>query len=240
VIPLKDENPTEITPVITLLFIAMNAAAWFLLQGAGDARVLEASVVHYGAIPCEVTTRCAVEGLGIGAVLSSMFMHGSWEHIIGNMLFLWVFGNNVEDSMGYLRFIVFYLICGLAAASAQILFDPGGDIPMVGASGAISGIMGAYVVLYPKARVRTWVPPLFFLDLRAGFFLVYWFVMQLFMAGASSVGGDGAQGGVAVWAHIGGFVAGVVLIKLFARRRLVEAKTQHIRLPAEEVARMRW
>lgn len=236
-IPLKDENPTELTPFLTVLLIGANLASWFLLQGAGEIGALEASVVGYGVVPCEVTGECAVEGLGLAALISSMFMHGGWEHLLGNLLFLWVFGNNVEDSMGSLRFLAFYLICGLAAAGAQIYMGPGSPIPMVGASGAISGIMGAYAVLYPGARVRTWVPPFFFIDLRAIFFLAYWFGMQLLLA---SVDSGGEQGGVAVWAHLGGFVAGVVLIKPFARARLVDAKRRHVKLSREEVARLRW
>ena len=126
----------------------------------------------YGAIPCEVTGECAAEGLAWGAVLTAMFMHGGWGHILGNMLFLWVFGNNIEDSMGHIRFLVFYLVCGLAASFAHIFFSPASQVPMVGASGAISGIMGAYILLYPSARVRTWFPPFFLFRIRAFFFLL--------------------------------------------------------------------
>ncbi len=146
-----------------------------------------------------------------------MFMHGSWMHLLGNMWFLWLFGNNIEDSMGRIRFLVFYLVCGLAAAFAQILTSPSSAIPMVGASGAISGVMGAYLLLYPKVRVYTLVPLGFFITsmaLPAWVMLGYWFVIQ-FISGLVSFGGE--MGGVAFWAHIGGFVAGIALIKLFAR-----------------------
>ncbi len=239
-IPLSDENPTEITPFVTVAFILLNALSWFLLQGAGSQQALEASVYAFGAVPCEITGACTTQGLGASAVLTSMFMHGSWEHILGNMLFLWVFGNNIEDSMGHLRFVVFYLVCGVAAALAHVFVGPGSQVPAVGASGAISGIMGAYVVLYPRVRVRTWVPPIFLLNLNAFFLLGYWFFIQL-ATGVLTVGPEsGEQGGVAVWAHVGGFVAGVVLIKLFEKPRLVQAKRSGVRLSREEVARLGW
>jgi membrane associated rhomboid family serine protease len=236
-IPIKDENPTELTPVVTLLFIAVNAAAWFLVQGAGTEQALQASVTTFGAVPCEVTARCAVEGLSWAGVVTSMFMHGSWEHIIGNMLFLWVFGNNIEDSMGHVRFFVFYVLCGVAAALAHVYFNAGSEIPTVGASGAISGIMGAYILLYPNARVRTWVPPFFFLNLRAIFFLGYWFILQLGMAAAEAGAAEGEQSGVAVMAHLGGFVVGLALVKVFENRALTEARRRKVVLTQEELAR---
>ena len=240
-IPLKDDNPTELTPVVTIALIVTNVLAWVFLQGAGrDLRVLEASVWQYGAVPCELTRACVREhaSLGWGELLSSMFMHGSWEHIIGNMLFLWVFGNNIEDSMGHARFIVFYLVCGVVAGLAHVLLMPSSDLPTVGASGAISGVMGAYVVLYPQARVQTWLPPFFFFRIRAWFFLIYWFGLQL-LTGVGSLG-TGETGGVAVWAHIGGFIAGLLLIKPFENRKLVWARTHGVVLPPQEVARDEW
>ncbi len=241
-LPLRDENPTEITPLVTVAFIAFNVAAWLLLQGAGQERVLEASVVHFGTYPCELTgdgRACPVEGPRWSSLLTSMFMHGGWGHLLGNMLFLWVFGNNIEDSMGHLRFIVFYIVCGVVAGLAHVYSEPGSNIPAVGASGAISGVMGAYIVLYPKARIRTWIPPLFIVDLPAVFMLGYWFFVQLAMASVAREAESGT-GGVAVWAHVGGFVAGVVLIKLFEKRQLVEAKRHHVKLPAEEARRYEW
>jgi membrane associated rhomboid family serine protease len=156
-----------------------------------------------------------------------MFLHGSWMHLLGNMWFLWIFGNNVEDSMGRLRFVVFYLLTGLAAASGQVLTSPDSPIPMVGASGAISGVMGAYLLLYPRVRVFAFVPIGFFLTsvaLPAWVMLGYWFVIQ-FVSGVVSVGGEG--GGVAFWAHVGGFLAGVVLVKLFARSDYVTTHQAH-------------
>jgi membrane associated rhomboid family serine protease len=240
VIPIKDENPTEIVPFVTFLLLAANVAVWIYVQGAGEIQALQASVIQYGATPCEITGACPSEGERFSQLISSMFMHGSWGHLLGNMLFLWVFGNNIEDSMGHLRFIVFYLATGLAAALTQIFLSPASAIPMVGASGAISGIMGAYIVLYPTVRVRTWFPPIFFFQVRAFVLLAYWFVIQLFL-GLEALGPEmGDQGGVAFWAHIGGFVAGLLLIKPFEKRELTSAKKRKIKLSRAEVARLEW
>jgi len=240
VLPISDDNPTEITPFVTWLLIAMNVAAWLLIQGAGSMPVLEQSVIGFGTRPCELTAACGVEGYGWETVLTSMFMHGSWEHIIGNMLFLWVFGNNIEDSMGHIRFVVFYLLCGVVAGLAHVYSDPGSAIPAVGASGAISGVMGGYIVLYPRAHVRTWIPPFWLIRLPAFLVLAYWFAIQLFM-GVATLGAEaGEQGGVAVWAHVGGFVAGLLLIRLFRKPRLVQAKRRGEQLPPDEVARLEW
>jgi membrane associated rhomboid family serine protease len=240
VIPLRDENPTEIVPFVTVLFLLFNIAAWFLIQGAGEPQALQSSVYSFGTVPCQITGECPPEGLRWSSVVSSMFMHGSWEHLIGNMLFLWVFGNNIEDSMGHLRFIVFYLACGVAAALAHIYLSPSSSIPAVGASGAISGIMGAYVVLYPKVRVYTWFPPIFFFNVRAFLLLGYWFFIQLAM-GLVTFGPEmGEQGGIAVWAHVGGFVAGLVLIKIFEKPQLTTAKRSKVKLSRAEVARLEW
>ena len=238
-IPLRDDNPTELRPVVTVLFIALNLACWLLIQGAGmDMRVLQQSVYAFGTIPCELTHACRAQGLGWAELFTSMFMHGGWEHILGNMLFLWVFGNNIEDSMGHTRFFVFYLVCGLVAGLAHVAFAPSSDVPAVGASGAISGVMGAYVVLYPQARVLTWVPPIFLIRLRAWFILIYWFAFQL-LAGVGSLGGADTSG-VAVWAHVGGFVAGLVLIKLFEDRRLVAARKAGVQLPPGQIPGGGW
>jgi membrane associated rhomboid family serine protease len=254
VFPLRDENPTEIFPLLTLALIALNVAAWFYLQGAGlDPDALQASVCRYGAIPAEVTgqagggtpagmVHCALGGLTWEAVLTSMFMHGGWMHLIGNMWFLWIFGNNIEDSMGRLRFLVFYLLTGIAAAAGQIITAPASQVPMVGASGAISGIMGAYLVLYPRVRVHT----LFFfiifirvIPLPAWVMLGYWFAIQLFSG--TMINEAGAAGaGVAFWAHIGGFVAGVVLVKLFENRTLVQAKKAHVQLDRSQIRHGGW
>jgi membrane associated rhomboid family serine protease len=240
VIPLSDENPTEITPWMTGVLIAANLATWYLVQGLGEYDTLLASVTAFGTRPCELTATCAVEGVApYPSLLTSMFMHGGWGHLLGNLLFLWVFGNNIEDSMGHLRFLAFYLLCGVAAGLAHVYFSPRSGIPAVGASGAISGIMGAYILLYPRAKVRTWVFPIFVFRLNAFIFLAYWFVIQL-AGGLAALGVPDDVGGVAVWAHVGGFVAGLVLIKAFERPQLVNAKRNKVQLPPEEVARLEW
>ena len=238
-IPLSDDNPTLRAPIVTIALLAGIAAAWFLAQGAGlDARALAASVCDWGLVAGEITGRARVGdavplGSGMACVvdalpqnrftpLTHMFLHGGWMHLIGNALFLWVFGNNVEDSMGRARFLVFYLLCGLAAAAAQVALDPASPVPMVGASGAISGVMGAYLVLYPRVHVRMlFVFVIFFrvIALPAWVVLAWWFALQVLTMFA------GTAGGVAVLAHIGGFVAGVVLVKLFEDRRRVAVKT---------------
>jgi membrane associated rhomboid family serine protease len=240
VLPLRDENPTELTPYFAYLFLAANVAAWFLVQGAGAPDPLVESVVRYGAIPCDVTARCESPSLGWPALVTSMFMHGGWGHLISNMMFLWVFGNNIEDSMGHLRFIAFYLICGVGAAGVHVAMAPGSEIPTVGASGAISGIMGAYIVLYPKVRVTTWIPPIFIFRLNAFVLLGYWLLIQVVL-GIGTLGAEEAgAGGVAVWAHLGGFFIGLALIKLFEKPELSDAKRRKVKLPREEVARLEW
>ena len=235
--PYHDENQTLRTPIVTWAIIAANVGVWLVVQGAGTMPNLAASVCRYGLIAGELTGRVppgtSVEvGEGLACVTSagfsvlniftSMFMHGGWLHLLGNMWFLYLFGNNVEDSMGRVRFLVFYLLCGVVAALTQVALDPGAIMPMVGASGAISGVMGGYLVLYPRVRVYTFVPIGFFffsIALPAWTMLIYWLVLQA-LGGATVVAGA-KGGGVAFWAHIGGFVAGMILVKLFARRDYV-------------------
>ena len=243
--PYRDENETQRTAIVTLTMIALNVFAWLFVQGAGSTLALAQSVCNFGLIPGELTgsitpgtqfpmgegLACATDpGRQFSHLLTHMFLHGSWMHLLGNMWFLWLFGNNVEDSMGRLRFIGFYLLCGLAAAAAQIITTPGSAIPMVGASGAISGVMGGYLLLYPTVRVYTLVVLGFFITsmaLPAWVMLGYWFLIQ-FVSGWVSFAGEG--GGVAFWAHVGGFVAGIVLVKLFARSDYVaEHKAHHWR-----------
>ncbi|MDT8435470.1 MAG: rhomboid family intramembrane serine protease [Gemmatimonadota bacterium] len=235
--PLRDENPTELLPFVTALLIGTNVLVWLGVQGAGAGELFLRSLCEYGAIPGEITgaiatgsrvplgpARCTTGGGGELTVLTSMFLHGGWMHLIGNMWFLWVFGNNIEDSMGHARFLVFYLLCGGLAAAAHILTDPASGVPVVGASGAISGIMGAYLVLYPRVRVHTLVILLLFvrvIPLPAVALLGLWFLLQVLSGTAATAG---AGGGVAFWAHVGGFIAGVLLVKLFENRRLVSAK----------------
>jgi membrane associated rhomboid family serine protease len=239
VFPYKDDNPTVLTPVVTLGIIVVNVLAWVLVQGAGAREAVASSVCQFGLIPGEVLgtvapgtavplgpgMSCVLETRHFSAVLTSMFMHGGWLHLLGNMWFLWVFGNNIEDAMGHTRFVFFYLLCGIAAAIAQVLRDSHGIVPMVGASGAISGVMGAYLVLYPRVRVHTLLVLGFFITrvaLPAYVMLGYWFVLQLLLGTAGTL--SKVQGGVAFWAHVGGFVAGLALIKLFVNPELAERK----------------
>lgn len=252
--PLRDDNPTLLTPYVTIVLILANIGVWVYVQGMGfDLAFLADSVCRYGAIPAEVTGRtggyegvelgeglsCEFGGLTYEAVLTSMFLHGSWIHLIANMWFLWLFGNNVEDSTGHLRFLLFYLITGAVATGAHIWMAPDSPVPVVGASGAISGVMGAYLLLYPRIRIQTlfiFIIILRIIPVPAWFVLLLWFGLQLMMGWTEPVGG----GGVAVWAHIGGFVAGVVLIKLFENRVLVDARRRHIQLRASEIPNGGW
>jgi membrane associated rhomboid family serine protease len=233
VFPYHDENATQRTPYVTLALIAVNVAVWLLVQGAGAAVPLARSVCELGLIPGELTGSLAPgtsfpmgEGIAcltdpgrqVQNVLTSMFLHGSWMHLLGNMWFLWLFGNNIEDSMTRPRFLAFYLLAGLGAALAQVFADPASRVPMVGASGAISGVMGAYLMLFPRVRVFTLVPLGFFLTsiaLPAWGMLIYWVALQ-FLGGVTSVVGQ-QTGGVAFWAHLGGFIVGLMLVKLFER-----------------------
>jgi membrane associated rhomboid family serine protease len=244
-IPIGDDNPTVRVPVVTIFLIVTMFAVWVLVQGAGfDQVLLATSVCNLGMVPGELS-RMAPLGLGvpIGRDLAcvidnqrinlltpviSMFLHGGWMHIIGNALFLWVFGNNVEDVFGRARFLAFYLICGLAAAATHIAVDPTSPVPTVGASGAISGVMGAYLVLYPKVRVRMlFIFIIIFkvIPLPAWLVLLYWFGLQL-LSGLPELLSPSPEmaGGVAVWAHVGGFVAGVLLARLFVDRQLLQRR----------------
>jgi membrane associated rhomboid family serine protease len=232
--PYRDDNPTLASPIATLLLIGANVVFWVVVQGMGAEPNLSRSVCELGLIPGEFlgrlpdgftlpmsrSTVCVITGdRSWFTPLSSMFLHGGWFHLIGNMWFLWVFGNNVEDSMGHTRYLLFYILCGLAAAAAQTLVNPSSAIPMVGASGAISGVMGAYVVLYPKVRVHMLVILGIFITrivVPAYLMLGYWFLLQLVGGGLS-----GEEGGVAFWAHAGGFVAGAALIAIFRDPELV-------------------
>ncbi len=234
--PIRDDNPTFLRPVTTLALIAANVAAWAMAQGLGSDPKLVASICELGMIPGDLLNRlpsgtrlplgpdhtCLITpGPTWYTLFTSMFLHGGWFHLIGNMWFLWLFGNNVEDSMGHVRFVCFYLLCGLAAAALQLLSQPDSGVPMVGASGAIGGVMGAYIVLYPKVRVHMllvfgfWVTRIV---VPAVFMLGYWFLVQL-VGGALAQGQGG--GGVAFWAHVGGFGAGALFVMAFRQRALV-------------------
>jgi membrane associated rhomboid family serine protease len=241
-IPISDENPTLRTPVMTWVLLATIVGVWVLVQGAGlDEFRLAASVCNYGMVPGELTREARVGfalpiGRGLACVvdnepinrltpLTSMFLHGSWGHLLGNGLYFWVFGNNIEDSMGPGRFVVFYILCGLVAAGAHVLIDPASPVPTVGASGAISGILGAYLVLYPRARVNYLFFFLLFIrviPLPAWVVLIWWFAIQV-LQGLPQLSPlrPEISGGVAVWAHVGGFVAGLLFVKLFEKEALV-------------------
>jgi membrane associated rhomboid family serine protease len=243
VFPYHDENETQRTPFVTMALIAACGLAWLGYQGAGSSMALAASVCNSGLIPGELTMSLAPGSgfpMGDGLVclidpgrqsenlITSMFLHGSWMHLLGNMWFLWLFGNNIEDSMTRPRYVAFYLLCGLAAALAQVAANPDSEVPMVGASGAISGVMGAYLVLFPRVRVYTIVPLGFFIQnipLPAWVMLIYWSALQLF-GGVTSIVSE-QSGGVAFWAHLGGFIAGVALVKVFERRDRVLAHKAH-------------
>jgi membrane associated rhomboid family serine protease len=244
-IPLSDENPTLRPPYMTLGILAAMFASWIVLQGAGfDDIALATSVCNLGMVPAELTGGAPVgTGVPIGPGLAcvvdherinwltpllSLFLHGSWGHILGNALFFWVFGNNVEDVMGRGRFLVFYLVCGLAASAAHVLVDPASPVPTVGASGAISGVMGAYLLLFPKVRVRMffWFVIFFrIFAIPAWAVLAWWFVTQL-IGGLPDIISPNPElaGGVAFWAHVGGFVAGLALVRLFENPALVERR----------------
>jgi membrane associated rhomboid family serine protease len=245
-IPISDENPTLRFPVVTVILLLLMGAVWVVVEGAGlDSRALAAAVCNYGLVPGELTGKARVGtaiplGQGLACVvdndqinlltpLTSMFLHGGWLHLLGNGLFLWVFGNNVEDSMGRFRFLIFYLLCGFAAAGAQIAINPSSPVPMVGASGAIAGVLGAYLILYPRVRVRVLLFLLIFIQVisvPAYIVLLVWIGLQL-LAGLpqlSSIRPD-VSSGVAVWAHIGGFAAGVLLVHLFRNPELVGYRT---------------
>ncbi|MCW8853321.1 MAG: rhomboid family intramembrane serine protease [Gammaproteobacteria bacterium] len=215
--PLHDDNPTKIIPYITYILIGSCLLTFFWQLSLGP--YAQNAVLSLGMIPAVVfnTQQLHPDLVTVPALatfFTSMFLHGGWMHLIGNMLYLWIFGNNVEDAMGHKRFITFYLICGVAAALAQALPDPGSTTPMIGASGAISGVLGAYLLLYPHARVLVAIPFGFYIHttrIKAGWVLGFWFALQIFN---SIMSGD-QQGGVAWGAHIGGFVAGLALIPFF-------------------------
>ena len=244
-IPIGDENPTVRVPVATIFLIVAMLAVWVLVQGGGfDQGLLAASVCNLGLVPGELTHLAPLgSGVPIGPGLAcvidnerinwltpllSMFLHGGWMHILGNAMFLWVFGNNIEDVVGRGRFLAFYVTCGLVAAAVHIAVDPASPIPTVGASGAISGVMGAYLVLFPKVRVRMlfwFIIILKVIPIPAWAVLLYWFGLQL-LSGLPQLLAPNPEiaGGVAVWAHVGGFVAGVLLIKLFENPVLMQRR----------------
>jgi membrane associated rhomboid family serine protease len=218
-IPLRDSIRSRSTPIVTLTIIAVCVAVFLYAQGLGSRAELMAFYETYGAVPRAVVAGSWPEGrLGL---VTSMFLHGSWAHLGGNMLYLWVFGDNVEDSMGHGRFLVFYLLTGVLAALAHVVTQPGSSVPLVGASGAIAAVLGAYLMLHPRSGILSLVliPPFFVrvVELPALIVLSLWFLLQL-VQGFAALAHPGVTT-VAWWAHIGGFVAGVLLVGWFARHR---------------------
>ena len=225
--PLKDNVPTRTFPVVTVALIVVNTAAWLWEARSG----VDREVLRYGYYPCALRGHCVAPATEFHHVawplglLFSMFLHAGWVHIGGNMLFLWIFGNNVEDAMGRVRFLVFYLLAGVAAAALQSAVtlgwagDQGASVPNVGASGAIAGVLGAYLILLPRARVLSavFVILIFFVDIPAIFFLGYWFLFQLWQGGFA-IAHPQSGGGVAFFAHVGGFAFGALAVWLFRVR----------------------
>jgi membrane associated rhomboid family serine protease len=210
-IPLRDIIPSRTTPYITVTIIVLNALAW-LFELLMPPEVLTDFLTAYGVVPAS---------LSWPTLITSMFLHGSWSHVIGNMWYLWIFGDNVEDRVGHGRFIVFYLFCGIAAALGQVAMDPNSMLPTIGASGAIAGVMGAYFVLYPHSRVLTLIPFIWLqvVELPAVVLLGFWFLMQLFSAGTIAMTASShGSGGVAFAAHVVGFVVGLAGIFVFKKR----------------------
>jgi len=216
-IPLRDVIPSRTTPYLVISLIALNIVGWFyeLSLSNHDLRLF---LQDYGVVPAEFS---------FPTLVSSMFLHGGWTHIFGNMLYLWIFGDNVEDRMGHGRFLMFYLLCGAVAAIGQIWMAPDSHLPVIGASGAIAGVMGAYLVLYPRSRVLTLIPLIIFIEvveIPAVFLLGFWFLMQVFNAGAIAVTANAQQGGVAFMAHVAGFVMGVVGVLVFKKQEPANAR----------------
>jgi membrane associated rhomboid family serine protease len=246
-IPISNNVPVLRTPKVTIGILAVLGLVWIVFQGAGlDETTLVASICNLGLVPGELTHKALVgtavpvgpnlvcvvdrDPINIWTPLTSMFLHGSWGHLLGNGLFLWVFGKSVEDSLGALRFVLFYVLCGLFAAAAQVAIAPTSPVPMVGASGAIAGVLGGFLLLYPRARVRILLILIIILktiELPAAFVLLWWIGWQL-VAGLPQVMTlrPEVSSGVAVWAHIGGFAAGALLVRLFAKPELVKAHYQ--------------
>jgi rhomboid family protein len=212
VIPLRDVIPSRTTPYITITIIALNALAW-LYELSLPHEALNDFLTAFGIVPAYFSAP---------TLITSMFLHGSWSHVLGNMWYLWIFGDNVEDRVGHGRFIVFYLLCGVGAALGQVAADPVSTLPTIGASGAIAGVMGAYFVLYPHSRVLTLIPWIFLqiVELPAIVLLGFWFVMQLFSAGTIAMTTTSQGGGVAFAAHIAGFLIGAGGVFLFRKRAL--------------------
>ena len=206
--PLRDTEPSYTKPVVVVCLIVINLLV-FLFETSLDPYYRNQFIAYYGMVPDEFTWR---------SLFTSMFLHGGWMHVLGNMWFLWIFGDNVEDILGHGKFLLFYLACGIAAGLAQVLIDPSSRVPTVGASGAIAGVMGAYIIKFPRSRILTLIPIIIFfttIEVPAWLMLIYWFGIQ-FLSGVGSLGAttQASQGGTAFFAHIGGFLVGMALIKI--------------------------
>jgi membrane associated rhomboid family serine protease len=221
-IPLRDTIPSRSFPVVSVTIIAVNTVVFLYEVSLG--RGLNSFIDRHALVPASMVSGFEEHGLSVRPVIpvfSSMFLHAGWIHLIGNMLYLWIFGDNVEDRMGRARFLLFYLLCGTGAAALYVYMSPTSNTPTLGASGAIAGVLGAYFLLFPRARVLTLLPIFFliqFIEVPAYFFLGFWFLMQFF-SGALSIGVEASGGGVAWWAHVGGFVTGMALVFPFRKYR---------------------
>lgn len=213
-IPLRDANPTQKLPVLTLTLIGVNVVVWLWELSLEASGGLNEFVMTWAVVPAQLLRAPLSE---LPTLFTAMFLHGSWGHLLGNMLYLWIFGDNVEEQLGRVRFLLFYFLTGLAATLTQVLIAPASALPNVGASGAIAGIMGGYLVMFPAARIVTLIG-YFVTRVPAVIVLIFWFAIQLF-GGFGSLGGMQPDGGVAFFAHIGGFVAGFILVRLFSVRR---------------------
>ncbi len=210
-IPLRDTQPSFSKPLVTGLLIAINILI-FLYEFSLDPFSLNHFIMEYGVVPSRFQYL---------DLISSMFLHGGWFHLLGNMWFLWIYGDNVEDVLGHHKYLLFYILCGVAAGMVQVLTNPGSRIPTVGASGAIAGVMGAYLIKFPRSKIVTLVPIFIFvttMEIPAVFMLLYWFVLQIFSGFGSAGTSNVSQGGVAWFAHIGGFLAGMLLIKIMGTK----------------------
>jgi membrane associated rhomboid family serine protease len=222
-IPLRDANPSRSFPIMTIGLIIINVIIFLFEVSAG--RNLDVLFNKFALIPDKYFSLAARGGFNyidrFYPFITSQFLHGGWMHVIGNMWFLWIFGDNIEDRLGHFKFVLFYLLCGVAAGLTHVYTNPSSIVPTVGASGAIAGVMGAYTILYPRAKVLTLIIFFFFIrfiELPAFIFLGVWFFIQ-FLSGAATMAGGGAHAGVAWWAHIGGFVVGIILILILPRKR---------------------
>lgn len=224
--PIRDDQPRFGTPFVNYFIIGLNIAVYLLVEPSTHSQAFNAFITQFGLIPHDLTR--AVAGApqyplsaNLLTIFTSMFLHGSLFHIVGNLWFLWIFGDNIEDYLGHFPYLIFYLLCGVAAALTDIAIDPLSQMPTIGASGAIAGIMGAYIVLYPRARVQTLVILIVFITfwwLPAWVFLGYWFLIQFIFTSVTATAARHQTGGIAFAAHVGGFVAGLIMIKLFPRR----------------------